>query len=534
MALTDVAPVLEAVDVHRRFGATTALAGVDFTIGRGRVHALIGENGAGKSTLLRILAGIDRPTSGRLVLDGRETQFESARDAALQGVGLIHQELQLFPDLDVTENIFAGRERRTRWGTVDTAAQVEVTRGVLAKLSHPIPPHTLVGALPLGQQQIVEIARALAHDVRVLLMDEPTSALGPSEVPQLFRVIRDVTSHGVSVVYVSHRLEELLAIADVVTVLRDGRVVGHAPVSEVNVSWIVERMTGRDATRLTPASTSHTGATELRVANLQLPSRTGRTGLHDISFEVRAGEVVGLYGLMGAGRTELFESLLGVHHDASGSVQLSSREVGRVPIAERVAAGLAMVPEDRQVSGLVPDLSVVENATLSSLRQLSTFGHLAPASELRAAMPILDELHVQTPGPYAPITAISGGNQQKVVIARALLRNPRVLLLDEPTRGVDVGAKSEILDTMRRLASRGVAIVFATSDLAEIQAVATRVLVMARGRIRADVDATQATADDLASAASAAPDDGADTPRRFEARARGVGVGPHAPKRDDS
>ena len=499
-------PVLEAAGIHRRFGATAALAGVDFRIDRGRVHALIGENGAGKSTLLRILAGIDQPTSGRLVLDGRDTRFESARDAADQGVTIIHQELQLFPDLDVTENIFAGREQRTRWGTVDTAAQLEITRSVLARLNHPIPPQTLVGTLPLGLQQIVEIARALARDVRVLLMDEPTSALGPSEVPQLFRVIRDLTSHGVSIVYVSHRLEELLAIADVVTVLRDGLVVGHAPVSDVNVAWIVERMTGRELTRRPSAPAAGPGATELRVSQLHLPPRPGRTALHDVSFDVRAGEIVGLYGLMGAGRTELLESLLGVHGDASGRVDLSAREVGTLPIAERVAAGLAMVPEDRQAAGLVPDLSVLENATLSSIQQLSTFGHLSPARELRAAKPVLDELHVKMPGTNAPIAAISGGNQQKVVIARALLTDPRVLLLDEPTRGVDVGAKAEILDIMLRLASRGVAIVFATSDMADIRAVATRVLVMARGRIRADLDVAQATADVLASAASTVPD----------------------------
>jgi len=496
-------PVLETRGVTKNFSGTVALSEVDFRLERGRVQALIGENGAGKSTLLKILAGIETPTTGEVLLDGRAVHFASARDATAAGIGIIHQELALFPDLTVTENLFVGRETRTRWGTVDWETQEAAAREALGKLGQSVAPRAVLGSLPLGQQQIVEIARALVHDMRVLLMDEPTSALTPSEIPVLFQVIRDLTRHGVSIVYVSHRLEELLAIADRVTVLRDGRTVGEAPAADVDVPWIVQRMTGRD---LAPGAASRppsTAATILAVDGLRLPEKAGRTALHDVSFELRAGEILGLYGLMGAGRTELFESVLGVHPEATGRVRLDGRELQQLDVSERVSAGLALVPEDRQAAGLVPPFSVCQNVTLSSLGRLSRHGYVSPAAEARAARPWLEELRVKTPALDAPIGALSGGNQQKTVIARGVMSRPRVLLLDEPTRGVDVGARSEILESMRRLAAEGLGIVFATSDLAEVQAAATRVLVMARGRITGDLSGEQVTADALASAGSA-------------------------------
>ena len=500
MALVADAAVLQAEQVTKSFAGTTALAGVDFRLERGCVHALIGENGAGKSTLLKILAGIEQPTAGTLRLDGQETNFGSARDASARGISMIHQELQLFPDLTVAENLFVGRERLTRWGTVAIDEQESAARQVLSTLGQDVSPRARLGTLPLGQQQIVEIARALVHDTRVLLMDEPTSALSASEIPRLFQVIRDLTRHGVSIVYISHRLEELLAIADRLTVLRDGRVVGESPTGAVDVPWIVRRMTGRDATERTTGRGSRSGQAILTVNALRLPPRTGRTPLHGVTFEVRAGEVLGLYGLMGAGRTELLESLLGVHHDAAGDVRLNGRDLHDFDVGARVEAGLALVPEDRQAAGLVQTMTVCENVTLSSLTRLSRRGYLSPPDEARAAQPILDEFRVKTPALRAPVGALSGGNQQKVVIARGVMSRPRVLLMDEPTRGVDVAAKFEILESMRRLAAGGLGIIFATSELAEVQAVATRVLVMARGRVVADLDAADATADRVASA----------------------------------
>jgi erythritol transport system ATP-binding protein len=341
-----VAPaVLEARRITKVFDGTVALADVDFRLERGRVHALIGENGAGKSTLLKVLAGVEQPTSGSLHADGRPVRLASARHAAAHGIGMIHQELQLFPELTVAENLFVGRERRTRWGTIAWQSEVDAARRTLERLDHSsISPLARVGSLPLGQQQIVEIARALVHEVRVLLMDEPTSALTGAEVPVLFKVIRDLTRHGVSIVYISHRLEELLAIADEITVLRDGRVVGAAPAGDVDVAWIVERMTGGGAGRGARGVAAPPGRVLLDVHALGLRARPGRTGLDAVSFEVRSGELVGLYGLMGAGRTELLESVMGVHPDSSGAVVLDGTDLGGHDVGQRVEAGLAMVP----------------------------------------------------------------------------------------------------------------------------------------------------------------------------------------------
>jgi erythritol transport system ATP-binding protein len=495
-------PILEARRITKIFPGTTALDDVDVRLDRGVVRALIGENGAGKSTLVNILSGVDQPTGGALLLDGRTVRFASTRDALDRGIGIIHQELQLFPDLTVSENLFVGRERLTRWQTLDRRAEIEATRRVLEMLAHPIDPRARLGTLPLGQQQIVEIARALVRDVRVLMMDEPTSALSAAEVPVLFKVIRDLAARGVAIVYISHRLEELLSVADVVTVLRDGRVAGEAATSGVDVKWLVDRMTGGRTAAVHAAPAQARGKSLLSVRHLRVPARPGRNVVDDVSFDVSAGEIVGLYGLMGAGRTELLESVLGVHPDAAGEIALDGRPLQSHAVSTRVASGLAMVPEDRKAAGFVGTLSVEQNLTLSSVGDLATYGCLAPARERLAAGELISDLRIKTAKTSASMDSLSGGNQQKVIIGRAMLSRPRVLLMDEPTRGVDVAAKAEILDTMRRLAAGGLAIVFASSELAEVRAGATRILVMARGCVTADVAADEATDEVLASAAS--------------------------------
>ena len=501
--MTAPSSLLAARTVTKRFSGTTALAGVDFTVEPGRVHGLIGENGAGKSTLVKILSGVEQPTSGELRFENAPVQFASPRDAGRLGIDIIHQELQLFPDLSIEENLFVGRERLTRWGTIDRAAQRAAATAALERLGQHLAIDRRVGSLPLGQQQIVEIARAVVHETRVLMMDEPTSALTASEVPVLFNVIRDLAAHGVGIVYISHRLEELLAVADTVTVLRDGLVVGHAARADVDVPWIVRRMTGADAPTATAHGRRATGAPILAVKDLQLPAAPGRTGLRDVSFDVRPGEILGLYGLMGAGRTELMECLLGLHADVRGSVRLDGRELAGADVRERIARGIAMVPEDRQTSGLIPTMSVQQNMTLAHLGTLAKAGYLSPARETSVAAEWAGRLRVKTPAFDAPIGALSGGNQQKVVIARSVMTRPRVLLMDEPTRGVDVGAKREIVDTMRRLAADGVAVVFTTSELGEVHAAADRALVMARGRVAAELSGAEMTDEGLASAASA-------------------------------
>jgi len=493
--------VLQARGVSMQYPGTLALDKVTFSLRRGAVTALIGENGAGKSTLVKILAGIAQPTTGALFLDGAEVHFLSVREADAHGIGIIHQELNLCPNLSIAENIFLGREISSR-GVLDKGEQERQTRMLLERLEHPIPPQTPVGELPLGHQQIVEIAKALSRDVRVLMMDEPTSALSASEIDVLFRVIRDLRSRGVAIVYISHRLDELLQIADSVSVLRDGRMVAEADAAGVDVRWIVEQMTGRTAGMQEKSQETTAGPEVMTVDSVSLTANNGRRLLRDVSVGLRAGEVLGVYGLMGAGRTELLECIMGLHPEMTGSILLDSKRLDAMDTARRIACGLAMVPEDRQVSGLVQSLSVLANITMSSLKKWSRGPWLSPAEERGAGLRMTGELRIKTPGLNANVGSLSGGNQQKVVIAKCLLTQPRVLLLDEPTRGVDVGAKREIHTIVRRMAASGMAIVLVSSELEEIRAVSDRILVMSRGAVSAEFRAGEATEDALALAAS--------------------------------
>jgi erythritol transport system ATP-binding protein len=497
--------VLEARGVSMRYPGTLALDNVSFGLRRGRVSALIGENGAGKSTLVKILAGIAQPTRGRLLLDGTEISMRSVRDADAHGIGIIHQELNLCPNLSVAENIYLAREL-TVHGVLDKRQQENRARELLARLEQPINPRVLVGELPLGQQQIVEIAKALARDVRILMMDEPTSALSAAEIAVLFRIIRDLTARGVAIVYISHRLEELLEIADYVSVLRDGRMVAEAAAADVDTHWIVEQMTGRPAGLAESTGGTQCGPELLRVEALSLTADNGRPLLRDVSLRLRAGEVVGIYGLMGAGRTELLECLMGLRPEVAGSIFLDSKRLDRRDTSARISSGLAMVPEDRQVSGLVQSLSVLANMTLSSLGRFARGPWLSAASEEEAAAGMAADLRIKAHGLEHNIESLSGGNQQKVVIAKCLLTEPRVLLLDEPTRGVDVGAKREIHSIVKRLAATGMGIILVSSELEEVRAVANRIVVMSRGVITAEFDVAEVTDDALASAASAGPD----------------------------
>jgi erythritol transport system ATP-binding protein len=417
--------------VSMQYPGTLALDRVDYEVEAGRVNVLIGENGAGKSTLMRILAGEEQPTFGHVEFDAP--------------VAMIHQELSLLPNLSIADNIFLGREK-TRRGVINRRVQEDEARRVLLRLELEADPRKLVGDLPLGQRQLVEIGKALARNARVLIMDEPTSALSVAETETLFRVIREVKATGVGIVYISHRLQELLEIGDRVTVLRDGRVVAEAEIAYVNTRWLVEKMTG---------------------------------GTLDQARWQGGGQVTGVYGLMGAGRTELFEKRF--------------REEGGIP------CGIAMLPEDRAAAGIIPEMSVMENITLASMHGL----HLSPNRERKRAESIAAELGIRHAGLDRPIASLSGGNQQKAVLARFLLANPKVLLLDEPTRGVDVGARAEIYTIIRRLAERGMTIVFASSELQEILALADRIQVMARGRITAEFDASTATEHDLVEASAA-------------------------------
>jgi len=497
-------PLLEARGVSVQYPGTLALDDVTFRLSAGKVSALIGENGAGKSTLVKVLGGIQQPTRGALLMNGSAVAMHSVRDADRLGIGIIHQELNLCPNLTVGENIFLGRELTSR-GMLDRHAQERRARDLLVRLEHPIDPATPVEQLPLGQRQIVEIAKALAREVRVLMMDEPTSALSRAEISVLFRIIRDLTARGVAIVYISHRIDELLEIADCVSVLRDGRMVAEAPAAEVNIGWIVEKMTGRASAAAGHEAPKQAQAEILRVEGLSLVSPAGKRVLSNVSFGVRSGEVLGIYGLMGAGRTELLECVMGLHPGATGHVGLNGKKLDSLNTSARVGAGVAMVPEDRQLSGLVQTLSVRSNMTLASLQRFTRGLWLSTQGEQAAAETMVADLHIKTAGTGLAIGSLSGGNQQKVVIAKCLLTGPRVLLLDEPTRGVDVAAKQEIHSLLRRLASTGLGIIAVSSELEEVREVADRIIVMSRGAIAAEFAAGEATDAALASAAGAQP-----------------------------
>ncbi len=495
--------VLRAEGVTKAYPGTVALDRVDFNVYRGRVNVLIGENGAGKSTLVKILAGVEKPTSGRIHLDGREVAFASTRDADRAGISMIHQELNLCPNLSVAENIFLARERTLGGILVDRARQDVLARRWISRLEPSIRTEETAGRLPLGCQQIVEIAKALARDARILIMDEPTSALSGAEVEALFRVIRELTSSGVSVVYISHRLEELLRIGDVITVLRDGRRVDEAPAGEVDVQWIVERMVGGRVDSIYRRAERQPGSVCLEARSLSLPCRDGGFHFENVSFALRRGEILGLYGLMGAGRTELLESLIGLRTGTRGEMIFDGRPLGGLSVAERIRAGLALLPEDRQASGIVPFLNVRENVALSSLDSCRV-GWMLDNRKIDAGVTRLaKELAIRAASIRQPIASLSGGNQQKVVLAKGLFTTPKVLLLDEPTRGIDVGAKAEICEIINRLAAQGMGVLYASSELDEILAVADRILVLSKGRPAGEFPWREASGTKLVAAASA-------------------------------
>ncbi|MFD4668201.1 sugar ABC transporter ATP-binding protein [Lentzea sp. NPDC058450] len=493
--------VLRAVGVTKVYGVTHALRGVDFEVRRGAVTVLFGENGAGKSTLMKILSGVEQPTSGELVLDGEQVVLASTDDAVRRGIAIIHQELNLCPNLSVRDNVFLGRELRTRFGSIDYAAQRKITQTLLDRLEEPITPGTLVQDLRVGQQQIVEIARALAADARVLIMDEPTSALSAGEIEVLFKVIRELCAQGVAIVYISHHLEEAIEIADHAVVFRDGSLVAKRDAHELDLAWVVRTMVGRDADYDFSDEPREHGDVALSVENLTVAEpATGRVVVDDLSLEVRAGEVVCLYGLMGAGRTELLEAIAGRSTVASGRTVLGDADLAGKSVAERIGLGLGLVPEDRQRDGLVPMLGVGANLSLASLLTTVRRGFIARRDERTGIDRQIVDVRVKTANAQAPISSLSGGNQQKVVIGKMLMTRPSVLLLDEPTRGIDVGAKGEIFALLYRKAREGMAVLYATSEVGEALTASHRVVVLNRGRVVREFDPRTCTRDEVMAA----------------------------------
>ncbi|MFJ4225233.1 sugar ABC transporter ATP-binding protein [Microbacterium sp. NPDC089695] len=486
--------VLEARDIVKTYGGTRALKGVNFAIRKGTVTTLFGENGAGKSTLMKILSGVEQPTSGEIVLDGVPVAFGSTNDARDRGISIIHQELSLAPNLSVRDNIFMGREISGPFG-VDYAEETRQARALLDDLELPIDPATLVADLRVGQQQIIEIARALSVNSRILIMDEPTSALAAAEVEVLFGVIRDLLARGVAIVYISHHLEEALEVTDHAVVLRDGVMTARGERGEIDVEWIVRHMVGDGFDLGSPPEGYEFGDVALRVQDLVVvdPENPERSIVSGLSLDVHAGEIVCIYGLMGAGRTELLEAVAGKGPVASGDILLDGRSVLSDSIAERIAAGIGLVPEDRQRDGLVQTFDVGTNLTLASIDRSLRRGVLSRRIEKTRATSLISAVTVKTPGPDLAIGALSGGNQQKVVIGKIIATDPRVMLLDEPSRGIDVGAKGEVFRLLADRARQGLAVVYSTSEVGECLSIAHRIIVMRRGRISAEFgpDATK-------------------------------------------
>jgi len=497
-AVDDV--ILIADGISKNYGGVHALSDVNFSAHRGKVNVLVGENGAGKSTLMKILSGSEQPTSGHILLNGTAVELSSPRVAQAHGIGIIHQELSLFENLSIAENMFAGREISRAHSWVDFAAENRRTAEVLERLGLNVKPTTLVADLPIGQQQLVEIGKALLEDVKILIMDEPTSALSNHEVDVLFSVMADLRKLNVTIIYISHKLDEFRRIGDYVTVFRDGRLVATEKMANTDTAWIVRQMVGRDPNSLFSRAEGTPGDLILEVRNLTAPGAV-RPVVRNVSFNVRAGEVVGIYGLMGAGRTELMECLIGSRATIGGEVVINGKAT-KATVRSRMKAGLALVPEDRQRDGLVQAQSVMDNIVLSILDRLSRGGLLGSASQTRTAREQVDSLKIKIAGLRAEVTSLSGGNQQKVVLARALLTHPKLLLLDEPTRGIDVGAKSQIATIMADLARSGYGVLFISSELAEVMAMADRVLVMAKGTITAELAASEVTEEALVAASA--------------------------------
>jgi ABC-type sugar transport system ATPase subunit len=496
--------LVELSGISKSFGPVRVLKDIDFEIRPGEVHALLGENGAGKSTLIKIIAGVIEADSGEMRLDGRPVSFASPREAAASGIATVYQELLLFPELTVAENIHIGHAPLTRLGSVDWPAMRASARALLDSLDSPdLDVDTPVGRLSVANRQRVEIAKALSQEARLVIMDEPTAALADADAMRLMDVVRRLRARGVGIVYVSHRLAEIFALADRVTVLRDGALVGTRPVAEVTESELVSMMVGRVIDHLYPPAEGTPGRVVLELRRL-----CHRDVVHDVSLTLRAGEILGLAGLIGAGRTELALTLFGITPATSGEIRVDGSPVAIRSAAAARRLGFAYVPEDRGLQGLIRPQTLRENLSLAILDRISRALLVDRQREITLAREAIARFGIRSRGTEQPVRQLSGGNQQKVVLAKWVATEPRVLIMDEPTRGIDVGAKAEIHALMRRLAGQGLAILMISSELPEVLGMSDRVMVMRGGRITAEFDRAGATADAVGAAmtgASAAP-----------------------------
>jgi ABC-type sugar transport system ATPase subunit len=504
--MTSPEALISIRDVSVRFPGVLALDRVSLDINRGELHAIVGENGAGKSTLMKVLAGVYAKFDGEFLLRGTAQRFESTRDAERAGVSIIHQELNLVEQLSVAANIFLGRERRGRFGLLDKQAMNSTAAALLAELECRAAPTQLVGGLRVGDQQLVEIAKALSLQSDIVIMDEPTSALTEAEAERLMRIIARLKSRGVTILYISHKMDEVFRLADRITVLRDGRLVITVRPAESSPRTVAHLMVGREIESASSFLPRIPGPAVLEVRKLSLawPGHAQKFRLRDINLTVSAGEVLGIAGLMGAGRTELLECLFGSSRvPPMGQILLNGRPVVFRHPADALAAGVAFVTEDRKRLGLFDQLNVGQNITLCNLRESLRAGLIQPRAERQVAAGIVERLHVKTPGVEARITNLSGGNQQKCIIGRGLLTKPKILLLDDPTRGVDVGAKAELYLLIDGLCREGLAVILTSSELPELLTLSDRILVLCEGRLTGHFTRAEATEQRIMEAATA-------------------------------
>lgn len=492
--------MLEARHISKHFGGVRALSDVNLKLYQGKVNAIIGENGAGKSTLMKIFSGVHTQYDGQIFLNDKRVHFSSTKDAEAAGIAIIHQELNLVPYLTVAENIFLGSELVNRFGILDKRQMQEKTKALLSRLNLNVHPDTKIASLKVGQQQLVEIAKALHLDAAVIIMDEPTSAISDKEVDNLFSIIAQLKAQGKTIAYISHKLKELFAIADNYVILRDGQTVDAGEMKTVSQDELIQKMTGRQLNFQKSGRTISNAPVLLSVQDLSLRNPMLRSAnlVSNVSFKLQQAEILGVYGLMGAGRTELMELIFGLHpKNGSGRIEINSKPVKINSAAQAIASGIALVPEDRKTHGLVLNQTVRSNISITVLKQLEIAGlMLNSAKEKELTKNYINQLSIKAASDAVAAKSLSGGNQQKIVLAKWLATKPQVLLLDEPTRGIDINAKAEIYKLMKTLAGQGMGIVMVSSELPEILAVSDRVLVMCEGQLTASIpieDATEAT-----------------------------------------
>ena len=470
---------IEMRGIDKSFGSNQVLKQAGFTLESGEVHALMGENGAGKSTLMKILTGVYTKDAGTVLVDGKEVNYKNPQEAEKAGIVFIYQELNVMFDLTVEENLFMGKEIHGKFGICDKKAMQKKAQEALNILGVNISPKTVMAELSVGQQQMVEICKALMADAKVIIMDEPTAALTQSETVALFKVIESLRKKGVSMVYISHRMEEIFELCDRITVLRDGSYIGVKNIPETNMNEIVKMMIGREIGERYPSRNVKIGKEVLKVKEL-----TRKGTFHDVNFSVRAGEVLGVSGLMGAGRTEIMQAIFGNLSYESGTIEIDGKEVKISNPRQAMEHGIGFITEDRKTEGLMLDQSIRENISLCNLRRISKSSVISREAEKNMVAEAIKDLRIKCFGSYHECNNLSGGNQQKVVLAKWILTNPKILILDEPTRGVDIGAKKEIYSIINKLAAQGVAIIMVSSELPEVLGMSDNIMVVREGEVR--------------------------------------------------